>query len=396
MRKVFLSATLSLILSVLLSACTGAAPKVFPIVNEKNEWIRNVNIKNHVGSDGRKFSGEERVRLYPEGLHLVARETLKYLNIREIEDPVAVRGGIPGILGYGLDSTRDTLAFVQEVLADDLAAGNLKSRLASPSFLNENFSLVRFYGERDEAQKYGVRISPGKVRITKYAVFKVPGSTLKTARFSCALYGLPDDEAGLSAAEAEKIRDFLTRFRYTKQEVLSGVYEDGRSPVKARPLVWLTRDGLEEALMEGTVYVLLPGRAIRIFNVDRNNGIPYAREIKKPRLQRRYWYFREISAIKGYGLEMETKITLLPKAAFAGDVFNLGLGKFIAVRFTNPLTGRREILLGILADTGGAFAGNLYQLDFLAGVFPSHPDFSRYACSLPEEAEVYFLFRRRK
>ena len=73
------------------------------------------------------------------------------------------------------------------------------------------------------------------------------------------------------------------------------------------------------------------------------------REIKNPRLQRRYWYFREISAIKGYGREMETKITLLPKAAFAGDVFNLGLGKLIAMRFANPFTGRREILLGILA-----------------------------------------------
>jgi hypothetical protein len=336
------------------------------------------------------------VRLYPEGLHLVARETLKYVNIREMEDPLAVRGGLLKPLGYDLADTRETLAFVQEILAEDLAEGNLKSRLASPSFLNENFSLVRFYGERDEAQKYGVRVSPGKVRITKYAVFKVPGSLVKTAKFSCALYGLPDDEAGMSAAEAENSREFLTRFRYTKQDVLSGVFEDGRSPFNARPLVWLTRDGLEEALMEGTVYVLLPGKTMRIFNVDRNNGIPYAREIKNPRLQRRYWYFREISAIKGYGREMETKITLLPKAAFAGDVFNLGLGKFIAVRFANPITGRREILLGILADTGGAFAGNLYQFDFLAGVFQSHQDFSSYACSLPEEAEVYFLFRRHK
>ncbi len=400
MRKRALLPLLSLMLLLLLSAVrdawtgesTGAA---FPLINEKNEWLRDVSVRGRFEKCSGKFQSGERVRLYPEGLRLVARETLKYLDLREEEDPLAVRGGLPGLLGYGLASTRDTLGYVREILEEDLSSGDTRSRLSNPDFLNRNFSMVRFLGEVREAKKYGVRLSPGNVRITKYAVFKIPGSPVKTPVFSCPLYALPEDEAGMSAAEAERMGKALVRFRYTKQEVLSGIYEDGRSPVRARPLVWLTREGLEEALMEGTVYVLIPGKAMRIFNVDRSNGIPYAREIKNPRLQRRYWYFREISAIKGYGREMENKITLLPKAVFAGDVLNMGLGKLIAVRFANPLTGKREILLGILADTGGAFAGNLYQLDFLAGVFPSHQDFSRYASSLPEEAEVYFLFRRR-
>jgi hypothetical protein len=38
----------------------------------------------------------------------------------------------------------------------------------------------------------------------------------------------------------------------------------------------------------------------------------------------------------------------------------------------------------VLADTGGAFQPNLYQLDWMAGVYPSHEAFLAATARIPE------------
>ena len=200
---------------------------------------------------------------------------------------------------------------------------------------------------------------------------------------------MPQDETGLTLAEADKQKDTLLRYKYTKQDVLSGVYEkDGESEGKATPIVWLTREGIEEAIMEGTVKVKFDDGSSFFYNVDRNNGISYDRSIKNPRLQKRYWYFRKVENLKGYGKEIPSKITIYPKVTFAGDVYNLGLGKFILLKYSND-----KFIPGIIADTGGAFIPNLYQLDFLSGVFNSKKEFLNYIKTLPSEAEAYILIK---
>ena len=50
----------------------------------------------------------------------------------------------------------------------------------------------------------------------------------------------------------------------------------------------------------------------------------------------------------------------------AGDIYNLGLGKLVALE--DPKSG--ELRLVVLGDTGGAFQPNLFQLDDFAGAFP--------------------------
>lgn len=50
--------------------------------------------------------------------------------------------------------------------------------------------------------------------------------------------------------------------------------------------------------------------------------------------------------------------------------------------------------MGVIADTGGAFLPNFYQLDFLAGIFKTNKDFNRYISQLPEYATAYILVKK--
>jgi hypothetical protein len=143
--------------------------------------------------------------------------------------------------------------------------------------------------------------------------------------------------------------------------------------------------------MEGTVLIKFTDGTSGFFNVDRNNNIPYIKGLT-PNDQKRYWYFKPVNAIKGYGGTIQTKISLKPGVTFAGDVLNIGLGRIVVTE--NSVNGRPKLRMGIIADTGGAFLPNLHQLDFLAGVFDSKEDFAEYTRKLPEYAKAYILVKR--
>jgi hypothetical protein len=46
-----------------------------------------------------------------------------------------------------------------------------------------------------------------------------------------------------------------------------------------------------------------------------------------------------------------------------------------------------------VADTGGAFIKNLYQLDLFAGIFNSRSELSAYLKHLPVQTDAYILHR---
>ncbi len=312
-------------------------------------------------------------------------EVLNYFQKYKKKDPIAVYAGIFSQLGITLSDVESTLRFLKDIIDEDIKRGK-GCRLQDPQFLRKNFRVFRWFPYN--------RNHPGgeKIRITKYAIFIVKGSRKKNSVYKCALYGLPGDEAGMSVEEAEKQKHRLCRFRYTKQQVLAGAYDNGG----AVPLVWVTRQGLEEALMGGTICVELLGGQKRHFNVDRNNGIPYDPAIKNPRDQARYWYFGQVKQPQGYGMDIMSQVGIFPGAAFAGDIYNLGLGKLMGISYKNPGDSRKKMRLGILADTGGAFTPNLFQLDYYAGVFPSRSEFKRKVKTLPDFARVYILIKKRR
>ncbi|MUG93251.1 hypothetical protein F7734_12750 [Scytonema sp. UIC 10036] len=300
--------------------------------------------------------------------------TRKYFEDYATEDPNIQRPGLLETQGITVQDALKTLDFMIGVLQEDIK-NKRATRLQDPNFINTHFQVIKWSAYNPE--------NPGqrRVRLTKYAVFIHPGSRKKTRTFNTAIYSLKDNLV---------TDNFYTK--YTKQDVLSGIYEPGGKEFgKVETLAYLTRQGLEEALMEGTILIKFNDGSEALFNVDRNNGIPYIRGAVA-RAQKRYWYFREVDAIKGYGYKIDAKISISPGVTFAGDILNIGLGKVVALEYLQG--GRKQLKLGIIADTGGAFLPNLHQLDFLAGIFQGRTDFERNIRQLPEYATAYILVKK--
>ncbi|MCP5108036.1 MAG: hypothetical protein GY950_31910, partial [bacterium] len=196
----------------------------------------------------------------PGGLLRQMEAVSDYFQKYKKEDPAAVNVGIFSQLGITFSDVEATLRFARAVMAEDMEKGK-DFRLQDPRFLREHFRVFRWY-------PYGGVGGSDVLRFTKYAVFTVKGQYKKSPVYNCALYGLPWDEKGMSLAEAEKQKQRLSRFRYTKQQVLGGVYDGGG----ALPLVWVSRGGLEEALLEGTICVEQPDGREQYFTADRLGG----------------------------------------------------------------------------------------------------------------------------
>ena len=316
------------------------------------------------------------LRFNETDLLTVLKNTQSYFQTYAEENPDIDREGILGAQGVTIADVLNTLEFMIATLQEDLA-NHQPIRLKDPNFINTHFRVIEWsaYNLNDPGQRL--------LRITKYAVFRHPGSRTRTAEFNVPLYRLNDD--------AETDRFYLN---YTKQEVLSGIYEAGGSEFgRVEPLAYLTRDSFEDALMQGTILINFTDGSSAFFNVDRNNGIAYDSTIS-PYQQGRYWYFRQVDDIKGYGHTSDAKISIEPGVTFAGDVLNIGLGRIIVLEHNTG--GQAQLQLGIIADTGGAFLPNLHQLDFLAGIFRNRDEFYTHVSQFPEYAKAYILIQKKQ
>ncbi|MDZ7870836.1 MAG: hypothetical protein U5L02_16820 [Rheinheimera sp.] len=323
----------------------------------------------------------------------VATETLKYIDKGQSYDPVAIHGGkIPGATVPVAD-IRATLLYICKIANEDKAAGR-KSRLTDPNFIQQHFSFVRWLPDRTGAAKLAKnkpllqKLPADKILQTKYFVKIADGSPVKTAEKDQALYGLPFDEAKLDLATADALGKQITRFQLGKQDIVRGALE--KTPLRAPALFWLSRDGLEGALLQGTA-VVPSGQGYRYYNVHRTNGIPYDRT-KTPEQQQRYWYFKEVKSVLGYGKDADYKIPIKPEVTVAGDIPQLGLGKLILL--ATPESGVMHYRLTILADTGGAFANNLFQLDWLSGYYRGWPDYFAANKHRGDYSQAYLLLKK--
>ncbi len=350
---------------------TILASAAYRVIDELENYKYSVN-GNQVFSSGKLPT--TKVNFNQSNLLSVLVNTRKYFQDYSTADPDISRTGILASQGVSIEDILKTLDFMIAVLKEDIA-NNRATRLQSPTFINTHFRVIKWsaYNPKNSQQK--------QLRITKYAVFIHPGSQKKTSTFNIPLYSLKNND----------LQDkFYTK--YTKQDVLSGIYEPGGKEFgNAEPIAYLTRNGLEEALMEGTILVNFTDGTQGYFNVDRNNEMPYIRGLKATE-QKRYWYFRKVDAIKGYGYKIDAKISIKPGVTFAGDVLNIGLGKIIVIEQT--IGGHKHLQMGVIADTGGAFLPNLYQLDFLAGIFKNQQDFGQHIKELPDYATAYILVKK--
>ncbi|CDZ78851.1 hypothetical protein BN59_03165 [Legionella massiliensis] len=308
-----------------------------------------------------------------------AKETLAYLAKGHDYDPQVIHQG--KVFTIPLSQLRDTLIFICEN----------QSKMNDPAFVKAHFDFFRWYPDQLQAKKFSQNkpllehLPNDRILMTKYYVHLAKASTSPSTAKPFGLYALPNDEQGLSLEEAEAKPD-LTRFKYGKQAILAGALANREVPA----LAYLSRDDLEAALLQGTLVADFgDNKAAKIFNVHRCNNIAY-NKTQPPYLQNRYWYFKEVDGIKGYGKDADHKITVNPEVTFAADLQQLGLGKLLMVQYPNQ-SGEIITKVGILADTGGAFNDNLYQVDFLAGSYPGQKAFYEATRHLPDYVNAYFM-----
>lgn len=326
----------------------------------------------------------------------VAEQTRSYMT--QGEDPL---GQEVGALFNGVVTAAqvtETLRFICQIYKEDVVAKR-HSRLQDLRFIQQHFDLYRWYPDLEKAKAHmalsdnkGQRhmlanIAKDKILLTKYYTKLIKGSLQEQPVFRQALYALPFDEQGLSLQQAEQKRDGLTRFRYNRQQAMTGILHQQKL---AQPLVWMDSASLHDVLLQGTAILEIADQTY-YFNVHRNNGIAYDYTKGKTQ-QSRYWYFKKVQGILGYGQDAERKIVVQPHVTFAGDLQQLGLGKLIMLSY--PTAKGPSHRLGVLADTGGAFEDNLFQLDMLVGSYYGWSDYHQANKHLPDYAEARILIKR--
>ncbi len=333
-----------------------------------------------------KASPANKGRFETEGTKLcaTAKNTLAYLNKGEAYDPAVIHAGT--IMPLPLSRIKATLNFICEHA----------NQLNNPDFIQQHFEFIRWYPDEAKAHSLSankpllINLPKDRILMTKYYVHLAKANAKKTSSTQYALYGLPNDERTLSIEEADK-KPGLTRFHFGKQAILRGALEQKSVP----PLAYVSRSDLEAALLQGTIVADFgSSQAKKIFNVHRCNNIPYDRR-KDPYSQERYWYFKQVDGVKGYGKDADHKITIEPGVTFAGDLTQLGLGKLLLIQYSDH-SGAAHSRMGILADTGGAFADNLYQVDYLAGSYSGNQAFSQATRHLPDYVTAYFMVLKDK
>ena len=324
----------------------------------------------------------------------VSENTQKYLhNVKE--DEYAVHPGTVFNNKFKINDVENTLDFICSTYREDVREKR-HSRLHDQNFLQNNFNFYRWTPDIAKARSIAQKstntvksrllnnIPKDRIFLTKYYTKLLEGSPFKTGKYNQALYMLPEDEVDLSLEEAQSQKDKLIRYKYTRQEIIEGALIANKAVI---PLIWLTEEALHDVLLQGTGVVEVD-KKIRYFNVHRNNGIDYDYAIGK-REQARYWYFIEVPSIMGYGQKQENKIALKPQVTFAGNVKQLGLGKLFMVSYE-----RNDVVIsrmGILADQGGAFDGNLFQLDMLVDSYAGWSDYHQANKHLPDYAKAWMM-----
>lgn len=335
-----------------------------------------------------KFSNESIVT-HLESLKKITKRTLSNLQeLTRTKNDSKINSIIFNNHQEYLSKTKKTLEFLLSLKPGSKINSN---------FLNVHFNLIKWNGDSKSAISDGKSLDPGSVLLTKYLIYRVNGSRHKTKEFPSALYEVPHDEKNLSKSEIEKRKSSLLRFKYSKQEVFNGALEKKHYRNLLKPLAWLRTQDVDQAILQGSVVVDFPDGKSEVFNFVHGNKMPYNRKIKHYCDQKTYGFFKKASCINR-NLKNANNISnflkFVPWVTFAGDKKNIGYGQLIAIKYTNSITKKPEIRLGILADTGGAFVDNLYQLDYYTGIFKSKKDFLDKTKGIAREVEAFILVKK--
>lgn len=263
--------------------------------------------------------------------------------------------GILAELGY----TQESRIKAYETI---LKTQNNPSLLHDINWWHTHFQRVRIHDKTKE--------NPSSIRITKYVVYQVQGSTEKTELFNHALW------------EITKGHPKESLYNHSRIDILAGALETQRH---VHPLVWLSQNDALEAQMQGTVEVSFPDKSKKLYNVHLHNNMPYQKGIPATE-QDRYWYFREVDFVYGWGTD--EKVPIAKDFSFAGDIENFGFGTIMWIQ--SPERSQ----MGLLVDTGGAFQPNLGQFDWFIGSVRNKEHFYEKATEYPSYGTIDLLLLR--
>ncbi|MFD2165475.1 MltA domain-containing protein [Thalassotalea euphylliae] len=327
-------------------------------------------------------------------LCIVADNVATFMD-KNAQDDYAVHAGTVFPAEITVERVKKTLNFLCETYRDDVRAKR-NSRLHNREFLTQHFHFYRWYPDKTKADSIAKKssnavkqrmlnnIPNNQLFLTKYYTKLLDASEQQTKQYTQALYELPYDEQGLTYEQAEQLKASLTRYKYTRQQVIAGALLDKKL---ANPLVWITEEALHDVLLQGTG-VLLVDDNVRYFNVHRNNHIAYDYHLGK-REQARYWYFAEVDGVMGYGQEIGNKVALKAHVSLAGNVKQLGLGKLLLLNM--QYGSENKARMAILADEGGAFTDNLFQLDLLVDSYRGWDDYHAANKNIGDYADVWLM-----
>lgn len=324
------------------------------------------------------FVAANKIDTDPKSLKKAAKYALNLINNMTVKDKDIFEPNIFSKKLVSLNKTKETLKFIIDVIQADEKT-KYSYRILDPIFLNNYFKFIKWSGDVESATKHDKTVFDGAIYLTHYATFKLDGSYTKNPDYPYALYSINNTV------------NKNWRYKISKQDVLSGKLESNEYKNKIKPIAWVTREGLEEALMQGTSIIKMPDNREVIVSVDQNNGLAYDKNIKDRKDQKRYWFFRVVSKDKKF---KEHNILNLGGVVFAGDIHNIGLGKIVAIRYKSRVTEQTEMRLGVLADSGGAFVNNLYQMDFYGGIFGSYKEFYDWVWPMPKNVQAYLVVKK--
>lgn len=274
------------------------------------------------------------------------------------------------------NKVRDTLKFIDEIIEEDKAAGIF--RIHDSEFLKKNLGFIAWKPDTAAAAKAGYHhVNGKKIRLTSYVIYRAQGSYAKSGAFPCALYRLVNEKK---------------RITLTKQEILADGLCDGYAE-QAEPLVWVARETLEEAMLQGTVLLAMPDGRERAFTVNISNGYKFDRQLRNLSEQKIYWFFLERKNEKAIK-QLLDRSHRRTGVVFAGDLYSLGFGKVVAMQYYNQKTARHELRLGVLGDTGSAFERNLYHLDLFGGVMANKQELKTYLSNFPPTVKAFIVYRK--
>ncbi len=311
----------------------------------------------------------------PEALLEVIQDSLAFIDKRwpadaSILDPTAF-----GQTSFPFSRVVQTLKYLETVIKKDLKKG--VHRIHSPQFLQDHFDFIKWHPDNTTAQERGAFLKKERLRRTVYVTYQVEGSAHKTDLYRYPLYRLKHGHIPPTL---------------TKQEIFNGALSQPKYDKLVKPLVWLSQEGVEDALLQGTIIVKMPDGKKRIFTNDKHNGFAYEQPISPVARQKRYWFFKESSP--HHTTHFVDRLAQRKGIVLASDIDNIGLGKLVMLSAVNPQTNTQEMSLCVIADTGGAFKKNLFQVDMFGGIFSSKEAVKNYIKTIPEYVDAYLLVKK--